>query len=135
MVRADNARNPPLWSTRSRKVGPSPAAAPPETATVAANSSGNAASTPSSTRTRARRNTARSSARHIEALTGQGDEEILEAGPFGADGPHADPGQDQLAAAFLHGRGVGAQGADHHAGPRRVDRRAGQAEPFEDGHR
>src|ERR1017187_5438346 len=92
MVKPARAANTPLRVTWSRKVGPLPACGPPERYTARARAAGTTARTASRAIMRRRRNWVASSARHIEALSGQGHKRVLQGGPDGREAAHADIG-------------------------------------------
>src|SRR5579875_900018 len=125
------AANTPLWDTRSMKAGPPPPDGPLDRSTARQSSTGMRNSTMSSTRTMGRRARWRSSASNIEALAGQGHEQVLEAGPLGGEGPDPDAGQDQLPAAAL-GAEAGAVEAGRHGVDLGPGQHLGQPEVGED---
>src|SRR5262249_56057236 len=80
--RPRSAANPPLWVIWSKKRGPCPGLGPsPEMRTATATATGTAARTSSSTRVRTRRNSNPNSASHIESLSSERQERVLEAAP------------------------------------------------------
>src|SRR5262249_13318842 len=101
-VRPTSAAKTPLCVIWSKKRGPCPGLGPsPERRTATATATGTAARTNKSTRVRTRRNSSPNSASHIEALSRQRDERVLEAARAGRQAAPPHPRQHQRPVALL----------------------------------
>src|SRR5262249_46557802 len=101
-VRPTSAAKTPLCVIWSKKRGPCPGLGPsPERRTATATATGTAARTNKAPGAGPRGNSARTPPSHIEALSRQRDERVLEAAPVGRQAAHAHARQHQRPVALL----------------------------------